>query len=199
MGVLPSLGRGWPAAFSLRIAVTCNKAQWHAKVNGFRCKERVDAIKAPEKEKSIVAMLSGTLMGNRTPDSAVRGRRLNRLTMRAFCVFAFRLCDNSIKARCLQANFPLFSKLVDFPSFAFVCACYADGTPCDVRIARDCVHFFARSVLNCARKHVRIIKNFFGGSYDFFQSFRTEQSHNRRGAFRRIVRRDADHGKPLRP
>ena len=31
-------------------------------------------------------VLFGTLMGNRTPDSAVRGRRLNRLTMRAYRV-----------------------------------------------------------------------------------------------------------------
>ena len=37
-----------------------------------------------EKNKSFDLFFFGTPMGNRTPDSAVRGRRLNRLTMRAF-------------------------------------------------------------------------------------------------------------------
>ena len=40
----------------------------------------------------------GTPMGNRTPDSAVRGRRLNRLTMRAFRIFDIQahLCNADI-------------------------------------------------------------------------------------------------------
>ena len=36
-----------------------------------------------KKRKLLLFKKFGTLMGNRTPDSAVRGRRLNRLTMRA--------------------------------------------------------------------------------------------------------------------
>ena len=39
-----------------------------------------------EKTPSFRCFFTGTLMGNRTPDSAVRGRRLNRLTMRAYRV-----------------------------------------------------------------------------------------------------------------
>ena len=38
------------------------------------------------KNSTEVLFFIGTLMGNRTPDSAVRGRRLNRLTMRAYRV-----------------------------------------------------------------------------------------------------------------
>ena len=41
-----------------------------------------------KKNKPILDLFFfGTPMGNRTPDSAVRGRRLNRLTMRAFRIF----------------------------------------------------------------------------------------------------------------
>ena len=39
-----------------------------------------------EKTPKSRCFFTGTLMGNRTPDSAVRGRRLNRLTMRAYRV-----------------------------------------------------------------------------------------------------------------
>ena len=39
-----------------------------------------------EKTPNSRCFFIGTLMGNRTPDSAVRGRRLNRLTMRAYRV-----------------------------------------------------------------------------------------------------------------
>ena len=52
----------------------------------------------------------GTLMGNRTPDSAVRGRRLNRLTMRAYRVQLSLLSDDITKKTVMQAYRPAFSK-----------------------------------------------------------------------------------------
>ena len=59
----------------------------HEKTPSFRCFFTGTPIEVKnQKTPSIRCFFIGTLMGNRTPDSAVRGRRLNRLTMRAYRV-----------------------------------------------------------------------------------------------------------------
>ena len=58
------------------------------------------------KKRQLALSFAGTLMGNRTPDSAVRGRRLNRLTMRAYLSLP---CDDIINRTTMQADESYFS------------------------------------------------------------------------------------------
>ena len=70
------------------------------------------------KKKVHTDFLIGTPKGTRTPDSAVRGRRLNRLTMGAYyskheliILYKFKLC------KCILLFLYIFSKLIASPNF----------------------------------------------------------------------------------
>ena len=66
-----------------------------------------------ERKKVHADFLIGTPKGTRTPDSAVRGRRLNRLTMGAYyskheliILYKFKIC------KCILLFLYIFSKLI---------------------------------------------------------------------------------------
>ena len=88
----PAVGRVYHKAqhFQLCCPFYCHRL--------FACKQSiaVDNNKSHLKEMGFV-VLCGTPIGNRTLDSAVRGRRLDRLTMRAYCCFCQPL-HNIIKS-----------------------------------------------------------------------------------------------------